>query len=64
MTYLHELEDQGHDDLAPMFRRRLNSAQFVAHVIDPQTPYRVKFDISAASTPEGVRSVLRRSATA
>ena len=45
MTYLHELEDQGHDDLAPMFRRRLNSAQFVAHVIDPQTPYRVKFDI-------------------
>lgn len=36
---------QRFDDLAPMFRRRLNGAQFVAHVIDPQTPYRVKFDI-------------------
>ena len=45
VTYLHELEGQGFDDLATLFRRRLNSAQFVAHVIDPQTPYRVKFDI-------------------
>ena len=45
MTYLHDLEGQGFDDLAAMFRRRLNNAQFVAHVIDPQTPYRVKFDI-------------------
>ena len=45
VTYLHELEGLGFDDLAPLFRRRLNSAQFVAHVIDPQTPYRVKFDI-------------------
>lgn len=45
VTYLHELEGQGFEDLAPLFRRRLNSAQFVSHVIDPQTPYRVKFDI-------------------
>ena len=45
VTYLHDLKDQGFLDLAPMFRRRLNNAQFVAHVIDPQTPYRVKFDI-------------------
>ena len=45
VTYLHELEGQGFDDLAKLFRRRLGSAQFVAHVIDPQTPYRVKFDI-------------------
>ena len=45
VTYLHDLEGQGFDDLAAMFRRRLNNAQFVAHVIDPQTPYRVKFDI-------------------
>ena len=45
VTYLHELEGQGFGDLATLFRRRLNSAQFVAHVIDPQTPYRVKFDI-------------------
>ena len=45
VTYLHDLEDQGFNDLTAMFRRRLNSAQFVAHVIDPQTPYRVKFEI-------------------
>ena len=45
VTYLRELEGQGFNDLAALFRRRLSSAQFVAHVIDPQTPYRVKFDI-------------------
>ena len=45
VTYLHELEGQGFGDLASLFRRRMHSAQFVAHVIDPQTPYRVKFDI-------------------
>ena len=45
VTYLHEMEGMGFDDLDTLFRRRLNSAQFVAHVIDPQTPYRVKFDI-------------------
>lgn len=45
VTYLHDLEGQGFEDLATLFRRRLSSAQFVAHVIDPQTPYRVKFDI-------------------
>ena len=45
MTYLHDLEGQGFDDLQAMFRRRLNAVQFVAHVIDPQTPYRVKFEI-------------------
>lgn len=45
VTYLHELVGQGFNDLAAPFRRRLNSTQFVAHVIDPQTPYRVKFDV-------------------
>ena len=45
VTYLHELKGHSFEDLGPLFRRRLTSAQFVAHVIDPQTPYRVKFDI-------------------
>lgn len=45
VTYLDELKGQGFDDLAAMFKRRLRNAQFVAHVIDPQTPYKVKFDI-------------------
>ncbi len=45
VTYLQDLEGQGFDDLATLFRRRLYGSQFVAHVIDPQTPYRVKFDV-------------------
>ena len=45
VTYLRDLEGQGFADLTTLFRRRLNGSQFVAHVIDPQTPYRVKFDI-------------------
>ena len=45
VTYLQDLEGQGFDDLAALFRRRLYGSQFVAHVIDPQTPYRVKFDV-------------------
>jgi len=45
LTYLRDLDGQGFDDLAGLFRRRLMSAQFVAHVIDPETPYRIKFDI-------------------
>lgn len=45
LTYLHDLERRDFDALEGAFRRRLLGAQFVAHVIDPQTPYRVKFDI-------------------
>ena len=45
VAYLHDLQGQGFSELATLFRRRLSSSQFVAHVIDPQTPYRVKFDI-------------------
>jgi len=45
VIYLNELKGQGFDDLKKSYRRRLDSTQFVAHVIDPQTPYRVKFDI-------------------
>src|SRR5262249_17989693 len=29
----------------PVWARRINNTQIVAHVIDPQTPHRVKFDI-------------------
>ena len=45
VAYLDELNGLGFDDLSAMLKRRLRNAQFVAHVIDPQTPYRVKFDI-------------------
>lgn len=45
LAYLHDLEGLGFEELEGVFRRRLLGSQFVAHVIDPQTPYRVKFDI-------------------
>ena len=45
LAYLDDVKGKGFDDLKPMLRRRLYNAQFVAHVIDPQTPYQVKFNI-------------------
>jgi len=30
---------------SPLWTRRINSTQIISHVIDPQTPYAVKFDI-------------------
>lgn len=45
MTYLRPLEGRAYQDLDSVYRRRFQSTQIVAHVIDPQTPSRVKFDI-------------------
>jgi hypothetical protein len=45
LAYLKGLEGVGIDGLDGVFRRRLLGSQFVAHVIAPQTPYKVKFDI-------------------
>lgn len=45
VPYLKEVIGQSFDQLSPLFRRRIYNTQLVAHVIDPQTPIRVKFDI-------------------
>jgi hypothetical protein len=45
LAYLKNLENKSFGQLDGVFRRRLQNTQFVAHVIDPQTPYRVKFDV-------------------
>lgn len=45
LRYLRDLDGQLFDSLSGLYRRRLQSTQFVAQVIDPRTPYRVKFDI-------------------
>jgi len=45
LTYLKQLQGKTFDELELPLKRRLNQSQFVAHVIDPQTPYKVKFDI-------------------
>ncbi|NVB37140.1 DUF262 domain-containing protein [Pseudenhygromyxa sp. WMMC2535] len=45
MGYLNELSGKTFEGLSQAFRRRMHNTQFVVHVIDPQTPFRVKFDI-------------------
>jgi hypothetical protein len=47
LTYLKVLEGNRFGDkaLEGMYRRRFHGTQIVAHVIDPQTPLRLKFDV-------------------
>ena len=45
LDYLSDLNGAGYAQLSPTFKRRISNTQLVVHVIDPQTPYRVKFDI-------------------
>ena len=45
MAYLTGLDNLAYKDLDGVFRRRFQQTQIVAHVIDPQTPYRLKFDV-------------------
>src|SRR5690606_4815101 len=45
VDYLKDLRGKTFDEIGSAFRRRMNNTQFVVHVIDPQAPYRVKFDI-------------------
>lgn len=45
LEYLSEETGKDWDDLSPAWRRRLNGAQIVVHVIEPTTPGPVKYDI-------------------
>ncbi|WHO73921.1 DUF262 domain-containing protein [Rhizobium sp. BT03] len=45
LEYLKDLEGQTYDTLDAPVRRRFASTQIVAHVIEPQTPDEVKYDI-------------------
>lgn len=45
LAYLSDLEGSYFRGLSGVFRRRIQNTQLLAHVIDPQTPYRVKFDV-------------------
>ncbi|RKG70227.1 DUF262 domain-containing protein [Corallococcus exercitus] len=45
VEYLEDLKQKRFAALAPIWRRRFNQTQIVVHVIDPQTPVDVKFDI-------------------
>ena len=69
---LEYLQDQlgGKDFRAlnsPLWTRRINTTQIIANVIDPQTPYRVKFDIfkrintgGSPLTPQEIRHCLSK----
>lgn len=45
LEYLKDLEGLTYDTLEAPVRRRFSSTQIVAHVIEPQTPDEVKYDI-------------------
>ncbi len=45
LEYLTDVEGARFPNLAPAWQRRIYNTQIVAHVIDPQTPDSVKFDI-------------------
>jgi hypothetical protein len=45
MEYLKPLQGLFYSTLDPATRRRFSGTQIVAHVIEPQTPYEVKYDI-------------------
>ncbi|NEV76642.1 DUF262 domain-containing protein [Rhodopseudomonas sp. BR0C11] len=45
LEYLHDLAGNHFSDLDSATRRRFQSTQIVAHVIEPQTPDEVKYDI-------------------
>ncbi len=45
LEYLNELDDKSFDDLSAPLKRRYHNTQILAHVIDPQTPPAVKFDV-------------------
>jgi Protein of unknown function DUF262 len=45
LEYLTDVEGKHFGDLSPVWRRRFNQTQLVVHVIDPQTPSQIKYDI-------------------
>lgn len=45
VEYLSDLEGKRFSELEPVWRRRLHGTQIQVHVIEPQTPPEVKFDI-------------------
>lgn len=45
LEYLTAEEGKRFGELSPVWRRRFNQTQLVVHVIDPQTPPQVKYDI-------------------
>lgn len=45
LEYLQELEGNTYEKLSPVQKRRFRNTQIQSHVIDPETPFELKFDI-------------------
>lgn len=45
LEYLQELHGQSYSNLEPVLNRRMRTTQIVVHVIEPQTPDDIKYDI-------------------
>jgi hypothetical protein len=45
LEYLQELHGKRYSDLEPVLQRRIRATQIVVHVIEPQTPDEIKYDI-------------------
>jgi hypothetical protein len=45
LEYLRELDGRKYSDLEPALQRRIRATQIVVHVIEPQTPDEIKYDI-------------------
>lgn len=45
LEYLRELHGDSFSDLEPALKRRMRTSQIVVHVIEPQTPDDIKYDI-------------------
>ncbi|MXN53141.1 DUF262 domain-containing protein [Shinella sp. AETb1-6] len=67
LEYLKDLRDLTYDTLEAPIRRRFASTQIVAHVIEPQTPDEVKYDIfnrvntgGSPLTPQEIRHCMSK----
>jgi hypothetical protein len=45
LEYLRDLDERSYPELEPVLQRRIRSTQIVVHVIEPQTPDEIKYDI-------------------
>lgn len=45
LEYLRELHGRTYSNLTPVLQRRIRTTQIVVHVIEPQTPDEIKYDI-------------------
>lgn len=68
LEYLHHLHGLRYSDLEQSLVRRFRSSQIVVHIIEPQTPYEIKYDIfgrvntlGSPLSPQEIRHAMSKS---